>query len=124
MLHHVKNLFSGGKYHTHPEAVIVSCYFNPMRSPYRLKAFKIFYESIRYLNHRIVECVIETGKTPAPTELDSIVDTNNYLGRAHEQHALAQRGPAQRADKQVAEQVQIRLLGGRRRALHEQALAH
>lgn len=47
-----------GRYTTHGEAVVVSCFFNPMRSPYRLKAFREFYKTIRHMNHRIVECVI------------------------------------------------------------------
>lgn len=46
------------KYKTHSEAVIISCYFNPKNSPYRLEAFKKFYETIRHLNHAIIECVI------------------------------------------------------------------
>ncbi len=46
------------KYRTHSEAIIVSCFFNPQNSPYRIKAFKIFYESIKHLNHSIIECVI------------------------------------------------------------------
>lgn len=52
-----KTIFAN-KYRTHSEAVIVSCYFNPQNSPYRLKAFNKFYESIKHLNHRIIECVI------------------------------------------------------------------
>ena len=40
------------------EAIIISCYFNPLHSPYRLKAFKRFYEGIKSYNHKIVECVI------------------------------------------------------------------
>ena len=51
------NMMFADKYHTHSEAVIVSCYFNPQNSPYRLKAFNIFYESIKHLNHSIIECV-------------------------------------------------------------------
>jgi hypothetical protein len=47
-----------GRYQGHPEAVIISCFFNPMNSPYRLAAFKRFYHSIKHLNHSIVECVI------------------------------------------------------------------
>jgi hypothetical protein len=46
------------KYHTHSEAMIVSCFFNPQNSPYRIKAFEMWYESIKHLNHSIIECVI------------------------------------------------------------------
>ena len=45
------------------ETIIISCYFNPMNSPYRLKAFNKFYEGIKQYNHKIVECVI--GNKPA-----------------------------------------------------------
>ncbi len=54
------------KYHVHPEAMIISCFFNPQNSPYRLKAFELFYESIKHLNHTIIECVI--GDTNAQLE--------------------------------------------------------
>lgn len=50
------------KYVNHPEAVIIACYFNPEKNPYRLIAFNKFYESIKHLNHRIVECVIGDAK--------------------------------------------------------------
>jgi hypothetical protein len=46
------------KYKTDSEAIIIACYFNPQKNPYRLKAFQIWYESIKHLNHHIVECVI------------------------------------------------------------------
>jgi hypothetical protein len=49
-------------YVNHPEAVIIACYFNPENNPYRLIAFNKFYESIKHLNHRIVECVIGDAK--------------------------------------------------------------
>lgn len=57
------NLFG---YKSHQEAVIISCYFNPENSPYRLKAFKKWYKSIKHLNHRIIECVIGEGKSQLP----------------------------------------------------------
>ena len=47
-----------GRYQTHPEAAIVSCYFNPTKSPYRRRAYDKFYKSIKHMNHRIVECAI------------------------------------------------------------------
>jgi len=59
-----KNIFLfNDKYRTHSEAVIIACYFNPQRNPYRLSAFRTWYESIKHLNHEIVECVID-GSTP------------------------------------------------------------
>jgi len=47
-----------GRYQTHPEAAIVSCYFNPTKSPYRRAAYDKFYSTIKHMNHRIVECAI------------------------------------------------------------------
>jgi hypothetical protein len=52
------NTIYSDMYRTDSEAVIVACYFNPQRSSYRSKAFRIFYDSIKHLNHCIVECVI------------------------------------------------------------------
>ena len=68
------------KYKTHPDAVIISCYFNPQNSPYRLKAFNLFYETIKHLNHVIVECVIGNS-TPQLTQSKNIkrVYTENLL---------------------------------------------
>jgi len=74
------NMKYADKYHTHSEAVIVSCYFNPQNSPYRLKAFNIFYESIKHLNHSIIECVIGDSK-PQLEESEHItrIHTENLL---------------------------------------------
>ena len=70
------------KYHTHPEAVVISCYFNSEKSPYRLAAFKTWYESIKHLNHRIIECVIGDG-TPELGFLNdkdiTVINTPNLL---------------------------------------------
>ncbi|SMO68254.1 hypothetical protein SAMN06265349_10327 [Flavobacterium resistens] len=64
----------------HPEAIIISCFFNPQNSPYRNKAFRIFYESIKHLDHSIIECVIGNSK-PQLEENDNIkrVYTENLL---------------------------------------------
>ena len=80
-LDRLKNLFLyHGKYKTHSEAVIVACYYNPTDNPYRLIAFKKFYESIKHLNHRIVECVIGDTKPQLPqTEFITRVSTNTTL---------------------------------------------
>lgn len=81
MLDFIKNktIFTN-KYHTHSEAMIVSCFFNPQNSPYRIKAFKIWYESIKHLNHSIIECVIGDAK-PQLEENENIkrVYTENLL---------------------------------------------
>jgi hypothetical protein len=59
MINYLRNLaYNYNRYRSHPEAVVVACYFNPQQSTYRLKAFKDFYESIRHLNHYIIEGVI------------------------------------------------------------------
>jgi hypothetical protein len=77
----LKNLFLYfGKYKSHPEAVIVACYYNPTNNPYRLIAFNKFYESIKHLNHRIVECVIGDSEAQLPkSEFISTVSTNTTL---------------------------------------------
>jgi hypothetical protein len=54
------------RYEGHPQAVILACYFNPQNSPYRFQAFQRFYQSIRHLNHEIVECVIGDGEPQLP----------------------------------------------------------
>lgn len=50
-----------GKYKTHSQAVIISCYYNPKKSPARLDAFNKFYSTIKHLNHIIIECAIGNG---------------------------------------------------------------
>jgi hypothetical protein len=55
------------RYAGHEEAVIVACYFNPTKSPARRRTFDRFYQSIKHLNHRVVECVIgEEGIAELP----------------------------------------------------------
>ncbi len=65
-----KTVFSQ-KYHTDSASVIVSCYFNPFSSPYRLRAFEEFYFRIKHLNHQIIECVI-AGTAPQLPENKNI----------------------------------------------------
>jgi hypothetical protein len=68
------------KYRTHSEAIIISCFFNPQNSPYRIKAFKIWYESIKHLNHSIIECVI--GNT------EPQLDENENIKRIYTENLL------------------------------------
>ena len=76
----IKNLtVYRNKYRAHSEGVIVACYFNPQKSPYRTKAFNIFYDSIKHLNHRIVECVIGEGEPEFHGEHISHVYTKDLL---------------------------------------------
>jgi hypothetical protein len=71
MLDYIKNkTIFANKYHTHSEAVIISCYCNSEKSPYRLAAFHTWYNTIKHLNHRIIECVIGDGES----ELDVFND--------------------------------------------------
>jgi hypothetical protein len=81
VLDFLKNTFLyADKYKTHSEAVIIACYYNPTYNPYRLKAFNEFYNSIKHLNHRIVECVIGDAKPELPqTEFITRVSTNTTL---------------------------------------------
>lgn len=60
------NILYRSRYKSHDEAVIITCYFNPTKNPYRLKAFNHFYDSIKHLNHRVIECVIGDSKPELP----------------------------------------------------------
>lgn len=60
------NFLYANKYKTDSEAVIIACYFNPQNNPYRLSAFNMFYDSIKHLNHRIVECIIGDSEPQLP----------------------------------------------------------
>lgn len=67
LLDKLKNTFLyNNKYRTDSEAVIVACYFNPQNNEHRKKAFDIFYDSIKHLNHRIVEGVIGDAQPQLP----------------------------------------------------------
>lgn len=67
MIDYIKNkLLYKNKYKTHSEAIVITCFFNPQNSPYRLKAFNTFYESIEHLNHKVIECVIGGSKPQLP----------------------------------------------------------
>jgi len=62
----ILNIFNFNRYKNHPEAIIISCFFNPQNSAYRLKNFNIWYKSIKHLNHAIIECVIGDTKPQLP----------------------------------------------------------
>lgn len=81
LIDRVKNaLFYNEQYKVNSEAVIIACYFNPQNNPYRLEAFNIFYESIKHLDHRIIECVIGDAKPQlTPTEFVTRIATPNLL---------------------------------------------
>jgi hypothetical protein len=77
MLDFFKNVFlNSNRYKTHSKAVVVSCFYNPQNSPYRLIAFQKWYRSIKHLNHRIVECLI--GPNAKPQLPDSPYITRVY----------------------------------------------
>lgn len=80
MFNLIKNLFNGNRYKSHPEAVVIACFFNPQRSPYRIKAFNKFYDSIKHLNHHIIECVIgdDVPQLPHNSNIE-VVRTPNLL---------------------------------------------
>ena len=54
------------KYKGHKDAVIISCFFSPTKSKYRLDAFNKFYESTKHLNHRVIECIIGNDHPQLP----------------------------------------------------------
>ena len=68
------------QYKTHSEAIIISCYFNPQNNPYRLEAFKKFYEKIKHLNHQIIECTIGDTQPELPASPNiKVLQTKNVL---------------------------------------------
>lgn len=81
MFDFLKNtFFNRGKYKTDSSAVIISCFFNPQHSPYRIIAFQKFYHTIKHLNHRIIECLIDDDKPQLPeTPYIKRVKTNSLL---------------------------------------------
>lgn len=50
------------RYTSHKEAVIITCFFNPQHSEYRNIVFNKYYNTIKHLNYRIIECIIGDGK--------------------------------------------------------------
>lgn len=82
VLDFLRNTFlNRNRYRTHSEAVIVSCFFNPQNSPYRLLAFQKWYKSVKHLNHRIVECLIgpEAKSQLPPSPYITQVRTDSLL---------------------------------------------
>jgi hypothetical protein len=79
MLQAIKNLFGGNKYKNHPEAIIISCFYNPTNSPYRLKAFQEYHKTIKHLNHYIIECVIGEGDNQLSGIAHETVKTDSLL---------------------------------------------
>ena len=79
MFEFLKNLFGGHKYSNDREAVVVSCYYNFQKSQYRLNAFLIWYETIKHLNHRIIECVMdgEVPQLPSNPNIEVIYTSSN-----------------------------------------------
>lgn len=75
MFDFITNLFSNrNRYKTHSEAVIVSCFYNPQNSQYRLLAFQKWYSSIKHLNYRIIECLIgPDAKSQLPLDDPNII---------------------------------------------------
>lgn len=68
------------KYKIHPDAVIITCFYNPKNSPYRLRAFNAFYETIKHMNHRVIECVIgDVGAQLTPNENITTIHTTSLL---------------------------------------------
>jgi len=78
----IKNLtINIDRYRTHSDAVIITSYYNPTKSLYRRKAFKIFYNSIKHLNHRVIECVFDGEESELKSMVKNltIVKTNTVL---------------------------------------------
>lgn len=82
MFNFLKNFikYPSTKYAYHRDAVVIACYFNPQKSIYRKKNFDIWYDTIKHLNHRIIECVIGDSQ-PELSENQNIsrIYTSNLL---------------------------------------------
>jgi len=65
MFNSIKNLFTSG-YKNNSDAIIIACYFNPQRNEYRKKAFDKWYDSIKHLNHFVLEAVPNGSNAELP----------------------------------------------------------
>ena len=63
----------------HPEAIVIACYFNPQRSQHRLQAFNKWYETIKNVNHQIIECAIGGTKPQLSNHKDVIQITADTM---------------------------------------------
>ena len=61
------------KYLSHSDAVIISCFFNSQHSVYRNIAFNKYYDTIKHLNHKIIECIIGDNKPQLPIDNPNII---------------------------------------------------
>ena len=79
LLDQVKNLYNHllGRYYTNSDAVILAVYMNSEDNEYRHDAFMHWYESIKHLNHMIVECVV--GNAEPKFSIGNVVKSNSYL---------------------------------------------
>ena len=64
----LKNLLNSalGRYAHHPEAAVISCFFDPVGSAIRRELAQDFYHSVKHLNHLFVECAITLPGKPLP----------------------------------------------------------
>lgn len=69
------------------DAVIITCYFNPTGSAYRYENFKTFYETIKHLDHRIVECVIG-DQTPQLQDIPNVTVVRTKVLLWHKESLL------------------------------------
>lgn len=88
MLTWLKNTFiNAGRYKEHPEAVIISCFYNPQNSAPRYEAFKKWYDSIKHMNHLIVECLIDGAESQLPKS-SSIIQVKSDSTLWHKESLL------------------------------------
>lgn len=86
MKNFLKNLFNTG-YKYHKDAVIIACYYNPSKNSFRTSAFKEWYESIKHLEHRIIECSINGSDWEIPLT-DNIIRVNTFSNLWHKETLL------------------------------------
>jgi len=63
-----EKVVASDRYLSHDEAVVISCYFNPKKSEYRKNLFLKFYDTIKHVNHRIIECAIGEDSFDLPED--------------------------------------------------------
>jgi len=83
------NLFwNRNRYRTDSEAVVISCFYNPYRNPYRVLAFNKWYQSVKHLNYRVIECVIENEEPQLPLDDPNIIRVNSNSVLWHKEALL------------------------------------
>lgn len=79
MINWFKNLNNKG-YKYHKDVCIIACYYNPLKNPLRKECFDRWYDSIKHLEHRIIELAIGND--------DFQIPENKFIERIRSKHNL------------------------------------